>query len=318
VFRSAVAAIAAFGAVLPAAAGADTYPSRAVEMIIPFTAGSGLDVNGRTFAAALSEELKQPVVVINREGAGGTIGFGALASATPDGHTIGFGPNTPITTSPYIAKGVRYNAGAFSYICQIFETVFVLAVGPNSKFKSFEDMLTEAKAKPNMLTYGSAGLGTVPHLTMASFGQALGAEFQHVPYRGDGPLLPALLKGDLDLAVVAIATVREQPSIRALVTFSDERQKAYPSTPTAKELGVARSVSPGQVGLFAPKDVPENVRLRLEKACETVNANAAVLRVIETTGQSPKYRTGAQFREATVEDYAFKGSLTKSLKLGID
>lgn len=297
------------------AAQAQSFPNRSIEMIIPFTAGSGLDINGRAIANVLSEQLKQTVVVINRDGAAGTIGFGALAAAAPDGHTIGFGPTTPISTSPYLVKGVRYNAEGFSYICQIFETVFVLAVGPSSKFKSFAEILAAAKDKPNSITYGSAGLGSVPHLSMANLGQALSADFQHVPYRGDALLLPALLRGEIDIAITAIASVREQPSIRALAVFSDERQKAYPDAPTVKELGVARSVPPGQVGLFTQKDVPAPVRAVLEKACEAASSSESVQRVINTTGQVAKYRTGAQFRQITVDDYAFKGPLIKSLQL---
>src|SRR5882757_4316034 len=176
-------------ALLTAMAGerleAQTYPSRPVEMIIPFTAGSGLDVNGRTVASALSEQLGQQVVVLNRDGAAGTIGFSALAVAAPDGQTIGFGPTTPISNAPYLVKGVKYDASSFSYICQMFETVFVVAVSPTSRFKTIADVLQAAKEKPNSVTYGTAGLGSVPHLSMANFGQQLGLEFQHVPYRGD-------------------------------------------------------------------------------------------------------------------------------------
>ena len=217
-------------------AGAQQYPSRPVEMIIPFTAGSGLDVNGRVIATSMSNLLKQPVVVMNRDGAAGTIGFGALASASADGHVIGFGPTTPISNAPYLVKGVKYDADSFSYICQIFEVVFVIAAGPGSRFKTAADVLQAAKEKPNSVTYGTGGLGSVPHLSMANVGQALGLEFQHVPYRGDAPQLPALLRNEIDLAIVAIATIREHPTIRVLAVFDEARNEAYPNVPTVKEL----------------------------------------------------------------------------------
>jgi tripartite-type tricarboxylate transporter receptor subunit TctC len=296
-------------------AGAQPYPSRPVEMIIPFTAGSGLDVNGRAIATAMSNQLKQPVVVMNRDGAAGTIGFGALASAPADGHTIGFGPTTPISNAPYLVKGVRYDADSFSYICQIFETVFVMAVGPGSRFKSVQDVLQAAKEKPNSVTYGTPGLGSVPHLSMANVGNALGLEFQHVPYRGDALLLPALLRNEIDLAITAVATVREHPTIRALAVFDEARNDAYPDAPTASEFGVRRSVPPGQIGIYGPKGLTANVQDQLNAGCASASKDADVLRVITTTGQRPKYLTGDQYRRNTVDDYKFKGELIKSLGL---
>jgi tripartite-type tricarboxylate transporter receptor subunit TctC len=296
-------------------AGAQTYPSRPVEMIIPFTAGSGLDVNGRAVATSMADQLKQPMIVLNRDGAAGTIGFGALAAASPDGHVIGFGPTTPISNSPYLVKGVKYDADSFSYICQLFETVFVIAVGPGSRFKTAAEVLQAAKQKPNSVTYGSAGLGSVPHLSMANLGQSLGLEFQHVPYRGDALLLPALLRNEIDLAIVAIATIREHPTIRVLATFDDERNDAYPDVATVKELGVKRSVPPGQVGIYGPKGLTSSVQDALSDACVASAKDPNVSRVISTTGQRPKYRTGLQYRQLTVDDYKFKGELIKSLGL---
>ncbi len=135
-------------------------------MIISFPAGSGVDVIGRAVAAAISQQTGQNVVVLNRDGAAGTLGFGALAAAAPDGHTIAFGPTTPVANAPYLVKGVRYNVESFTYICQVFENVFTIAVGPQSKVTSVQELLAAAKANPGKLTYGHAGLGTIPHLSM--------------------------------------------------------------------------------------------------------------------------------------------------------
>ena len=125
-----------------------SWPARQIEMIIPFPAGSGVDVIGRSVAAALSEQLGQQVVVNNRDGASGTIGFNVLAAAAPDGNTIAFGPTTPIANAPYLVKGVRYQADSFDYICQIFENVFTLAVAPQSQFKSAQELIAAARENP--------------------------------------------------------------------------------------------------------------------------------------------------------------------------
>lgn len=302
-------------ALMSGIASAQQYPLRPVEMIIPFTAGSGLDVNGRTIATSLSSQFKQPVVVINRDGAAGTIGFRALAAASADGHVIGFGPTTPISNAPYLVKDVRFDAESFSYICQIFETVFVMAAGPESRFKSAQDVFQASKDKPNSVNYGTAGLGSVPHLSMANVGKSLQLQFQHIPYRGDALLLPALLRNEIDLAITAVASIRQYPAIRVLAVFDEVRNEAYPNVPTVKELGIQRSVPPGQVGIYGPKGLTAGVQETLNAGCAAAAKDPDVLRVITTTGQRPKYLTGTEFRRNTIDDYKFKGELIKSLGL---
>src|SRR5262245_25229234 len=243
--------IGAGAAGLQAYAETTSWPARPIEMIIAFGAGGGVDIVGRAVGAAIAEQVGQNVVVINREGAGGTLGFGTLAAASPDGHTLGFGPTTPIANAPYLVKGVRYDVDSFDYICQVFENVFTIAVAPDSKFKSAQDLLTAAAKEPGKLTFGHAGLGTIPHLSVETLGEAMKLKFTQVPCRGDAPMLPVMLKGDLDFGAPAISSIRGQ-NFRPLVVFSDQRHPAFPDTPTAKELGVPQPVPPGHNGVFAP------------------------------------------------------------------
>ncbi len=119
-------------ALFAGAAQAQGWPTRPIEVIIPFPAGGSSDVIGRSVATALSELLGQQVVVSNRDGASGTIGFNALAGAAADGYTLGFGPTTPIANAPYLVKGVRYQVDSFEYLCQVFENPLTLAVAPES------------------------------------------------------------------------------------------------------------------------------------------------------------------------------------------
>ena len=297
-------------------AGAQNWPTRTIEMIIPFSAGGGVDVIGRAVATALAAQLGQNVVVVNRDGAAGTLGFGALASAAPDGHTIGFGPTTPIANAPYLVKGVRYNVESFEYICQIFENVFTLAVGSASKFKSARELLDAAAQAPGRLTYGHAGLGTIPHLSAANLADALGLRFEAVPFRGDSALLPVLLKGDIDFAASAVSSIHGKPDFRPLVIFSDRRHPAFPEVPTAKELGVATGVPPGHNGLYAPKGVPAAVRTGLEAACSKALTHDTVRQTVANTGQTITYLSGADFHAQTAADYGFKGELIRRLGLG--
>ena len=304
-------------AVAASGRAAQTWPSKQIEMIIAFPAGSGVDVIGRTLATAISQHVSQNVVVLNRPGAAGTLGFGALAAATPDGHTISFGPTTPVANAPYLVKGVRYSVESFTYICQVFENVFTIAVGPQSKIKSAQELIAAANASPGKLNYGHAGLGTIPHLSMENLAEALKLRFTAVPFAGDAPLVPALLRGEVDFAATAVSTIRPQPAIRALAIFSDKRHPAYPDIPTVKELGVAAGVPPGHNGLFAPAGLPTDVRERLAQTCRSILKQDAVLKVMANTGQTIEYLDGAAFHAQTVADYKAKGELIKRLGLGV-
>ena len=298
-------------------AHAQTWPSRPIEMIIPFPAGGSVDVIGRSVATALSEQLGQQVVVNNRDGASGTIGFNALASASPDGYTIGASPTTPITNAPYLMKGVRYGVESFEYICHVFENAFTITVAPGSQFKSAEQLFAAARDNPGKLTYGHSGAGTIPHLSVENLADALKLKFQPVPFRGESAILPVLLKGDVDFAAMAVATIRGQ-SFRPLLVFSDGRHPGLPDVPTARELGVATSVPPGFNGVFAPKGLAGEIRVALERACADAVKRAVVLRATENTGQTIHYLTGADFRTRTAADYKFKGELIRRLGLVAD
>lgn len=293
---------------------ANAQKSRTIEMIIPFPAGSGVDVIGRSVAAALSEQLGQQVVVNNRDGASGTIGFNALAAAAPDGNTIAFGPTTPIANAPYMVKGARYQVDSFDYICQIFENVFTLAVAPQSKFKSAQELIAAARENPGKLTYGHAGNGTIPHLSVENFADALKLKFQPVPFRGDAPVLPTLLKGDIDFGAPAVSTIHGQ-NFRPLLVFLGQRHPAYPDVPIARELGATSDVPPGHNGLYAPGGLPAAIRASLERNCADAIGSDVVRKMITNTGQTIRYLAGAEFQAQTVADYAFKGELIRRLGL---
>jgi tripartite-type tricarboxylate transporter receptor subunit TctC len=312
--RMLTAAALSFALSAPASAQ-QKWPVRNIEVVIPFSPGSGVDLIGRATATAFSELLGQTAVAINRDGASGTLGFSVVAGAAPDGHTLAFGPTTPIANAPYLVKGVRYNVESFDYICQIFENIFSLSVGPQSKIQSAQELIALAREKPGTVTYAHAGLGSIPYLSAENFADALKLKLQQVPFRGDGPVVPALLSGQVDVGSVGISSIRGNDRIRPLLVFGDERHSAYPNVPTAKELGVATSVPPGHNGLYAPKGVPAGVRATLERACADGLKHEAVLRAINNTGMTIKYLTGAQFHAQTAADYRFKGELIQRLGL---
>ena len=214
-----------------------------------------------------------------------------------------------------LVKGVRYGVDSFDYVCQIFENVFTIAVAPQSKFQSIQDLIAAARDNPGRLTYGHAGTGTIPHLAVENFAEALKLKFQPVPFRGDAPVLPTLLKGDIDFGAPAISTIHGQ-NFRPLLIFWQARHAAYPDVPTARELGATSDVPPGHNGLYAPGGLPIAIKTALERHCVDAVKSEVVRQIIANTGQSIRYLNGADFRAQTMADYQFKGELIRRLGLG--
>lgn len=300
------------------AAAAQSWPSRNIEMIIPFAPGGGVDAIGRAMAEAMTESLGRQIVVINRDGAAGTIGFAALASASADGYTLGFGPTTPITGAPHLMRGIRYGVDSFDYICQVFENVFALAAPPGSNIKSAAELLEAARSSPEPLTYGHAGNGSVPHLSVEHLASSLGLRVAAVAYRGDGQMLPSLLRGDMDFGAPAVSSIvgREFP---VLAVFSDSRHPAFPDAPTVQEIGLQGEVPPpGLNGIYAPRGLPQEVQARLREACRTAAESPAVRAAMTNTGQLPRYLDGPDFARRAAADDAFKARLIQGMGLRAD
>jgi tripartite-type tricarboxylate transporter receptor subunit TctC len=298
-------------------AAAQSWPgARPIEVIVPFAPGGGVDAVGRAVAEALGEALGGArVVVVNRDGAAGTIGFAALAAAQPDGHTLGFGPTTPITGARHLMRGLRYEVGSFDYICQIFENQFSIAVSPRSRVRNAEELFAAARSARDPLAYGHAGVGSVPHLAMEHLAAALGLRVSQVTYRGDGQMLPALLRGDIEFGVPAVSSIRGR-EFRPLAVFADRRHPAFPEVPTVRELGlIGEMVPPGLNGLYGPRGLPAAIRDRLREACRAIMDAPIVRRTMENTGQVPAYLDGPEFARVTAEDDAFKERLIRRLGL---
>ena len=289
----------------------ERYPDRPVQVVLPYAAGGGVDAMGRAFSAELGRILGQSFVLVNRDGAAGTIGFGAVAAAKPDGYTLAFSPSTPITNSPHVMRNLSYGFESFVPVCQVFENVFAVAVTQASPYKTLGELVDAARAQPGKLTYGHAGLGTLPHLSMAALASAAKVEVTQVPYRGDGPMLPQLLGGELAFAVPAISSISGR-GLRVLAVFSDKRHPGEPNAPAVTELGFAY-IPPGLNGIYAPRGTPRPVLDTLERACEQATQSAAFREQAHKLNQPVVFMTGAAFAQRLAADYELKGKLVKEL-----
>ncbi|MEY3381712.1 MAG: hypothetical protein RL468_2310 [Pseudomonadota bacterium] len=291
----------------------EAYPARAVTVIVPFQAGQGVDLMARALASEFSKLTSQAFPIVNREGAAATIGFTALAAAKPDGYTVAISPNTPLTIAPHIIKSITYTYDSFVPVCQNFENVMAVFVGPNSPYKTYQELAAAGKAQPGKFSWGTTGVGSLPHLSASAWMAKAGLEATHVPFRGEPQILPQLISNELTFATASISgMVGKGP--RPLAVFAEQRHFAFPDVPTMVELGFEAGV-PGLNGMFAPKGTPEPVLATLEKTCAEVTASQSFRTAAARLNQRVAYLGRRDFDRRLRADFEEKGRLIKQLNI---
>jgi len=249
----------------------DAYPSKPITMIVPFPPGGVADITGRPLAAMMERSLKQPVVVVNRTGAGGALGMSQAAKSAPDGYTILMGLSS-ISIFPVSDrindKQPSYEMKDFAPIALISSDPTVLVVRADSPYKTLKDFVDAAKANPGKINYSSSGVYGTLHVSMEIFANAAGIKLFHVPYGGGGPAVTALLGGQVEALASGPAAAIGQikgGKMRALAAWSDKRLALMPDLPTFKELGYDAEFYIW-AGVFAPAATPQPILTRLREA----------------------------------------------------
>jgi tripartite-type tricarboxylate transporter receptor subunit TctC len=277
-----------------AQAYAQPYPSRAINMVVPFPAGGNTDIMARALQAEMSKALGQTIVIVNKGGAAGTLGLIDVARATPDGYTIALSPNNPLTAQPHLQK-LPYGMDSFRYVCLTYYTPYVLIAGPKAPFKTFDEFVKFAKAKPENLVYGHPGLASQPHLGMLAVLKAIRADGLGVPFTGAGPISQALLSGTV-MAITETPAVAAASNLPILAALSEARLPALPNVPTMKELRYsANSFTAG--GLVVPGNTPPAITASLERACAKATASTAYKTIAARLNVEARYLPGAAFRK---------------------
>jgi tripartite-type tricarboxylate transporter receptor subunit TctC len=292
---------------------AATYPSKPVQVIVPWAPGGIVDNVGRAVVRAIGASLGQPFIVTNRDGAAGTIGTAQLAAAKPDGYTLGWGPITPITNATHLMKSVSYEFDSFQYICQVFENTFAVAVAADSQFKSLPDLLAYLAANPGKVTYGHLGVGSISHLSMENVLHARNLKVIDAPYRGSPVILPDLQTGRLAFGIANVSDLMGRP-VRILGIFADRRHPAIPDVPTLSELGLP-SLQPALNGLIAPKGTPADLARRLEQACDAAVRSEEFRATMQKFREPIIYYGRDAFTERSARDNSDKAQLVKTLGL---
>jgi tripartite-type tricarboxylate transporter receptor subunit TctC len=265
---AACAALIAHGEAL-----AQTWPTKRVQVIVPFTAGSATDIMARTVARRLSEQLGQSFVVENRPGAGGTIGVGAVARAEPDGHTV-LVHSSSYTITPTTYPNTPYDTVRdLVGITPLALLPNVLVISPKRDIQTVQDLVRAAKAKPGAMSYASAGVGTATHLNGERFRLGADIEVLHVPFKGTPEALTEIIASRVDYyfcPVNAVLPMIAEKTLLALAVGSTKRSAALPDVSTTIEAGVLNSDYNFWVGMFVPSKTPRDIVDRLHQ--ETARA----------------------------------------------
>lgn len=263
---------------LSAPAQAAPYPDRPVTIVVPFEAGGSTDVSARVVAKALSDVLRQPVVVLNQAGAGGRIGTRRVASAEPDGYTLLWGSGSTLAVAPVLYPGQDYLRSLVPVSVGALQP-FIFVTSPATGAKSIEELVALARRKPDALNFASAGVGSSNHLLGEILMSATTTRFVHVPYKGATSARDEVIRGDAQLMneVLAplLAQVRTGQLVPLLIT-SATRDPGLPDVPTAAEAGLADLAITGFFGLMAPPGTPTDVVATLNAAMRKALASDAL------------------------------------------
>jgi tripartite-type tricarboxylate transporter receptor subunit TctC len=294
-------------------AAADDYPSRSIRLIIPFPPGGSNDVVGRIVAAQLGERLGKQVFVDNRSGAGGIVGSDLAAKATPDGYTL-LVVSIAHSVDPWLYKEPFDPVKDFVPVSIIATGTNVLTVNPTVPVHSVKELLALAKEKPGVLNYASAGIGSFQHLSGELFKLTADVDIQHVPYKGGGPAMLAVIAGEAQVMFSSI--VQTVPNIqsgllRALATGGEQRSPILPDLPTIAEAGVPGYVATNWWGIVAPAGTPRQIVDKLHDTIAELLNSDTTKKYLDNEGAAPVHMSSAEFGKFIESEIAKWGPVVK-------
>ena len=293
---------------LPAAAQ-DGYPSKPIQIIVPFPPGGVADITARPLAHVMGRLVKQSVVVVNKAGAGGSVGAAQAARATSDGHTLLLALSS-ISVLPVAdrlqGRPAAYELDQFAPVALISADPTVLVVRADGPYQTLKDLVDAAKEKPGTINYGSSGVYGTLHVAMEIFAHAAGIRMFHIPYQGGGPAVAALLAGQIDALASGPAPAIGQikaGKMRALAVWGDKRLAAMPDVPSMKELGYDATFYIWS-GLFAPAGVPQPIMTALREAVKRTVEDAEFKEAMEKVETPIAYLDAPEFKTFLDRDAA--------------
>ena len=290
------------------------YPQKPIELVVLFPVGSSADVVARIFAENLSKELGTQIVVNNKPGAGGAIGYKYVAGKNPDGYSLVWSSNSILST--YYSGALNVDYQGFDHIARATLELPVIAVKSDSPWKNLKEMLDYAKSHPEDLRVGNSGVGSFTHYAGASFFDAQGVKVTHVPF-ASSQVVTSLMGGNIETVVQApgaLIPFVNSGSIRILGVLGSRRDPAFPNVPTAAEQGIQFQADMWR-GISAPKGTPKEISARIQAAMNKTLASPEFKKQCEKFGCIASYADSAQFlKEIASENYLVASFMKQTLK----
>lgn len=315
--RAAVGAALAMPFVRGAAAQ-ERFPSRPISIQIGFPPGGATDVQMRAFADAATRHLGQTVLIENRPGAGSTMPAANVAHARPDGYVVGQ-MTLPALRLPHMQRMSYDVTRDFTPIIHLTGYLFTVSVRSDSPYRSWADVVADAKRRPSAVKIGNTGANGTPHLTMIDIAAREGIEILHVPYRGEGDLVPALLGGHVDVAAAGsgLGQLVDDGKLRLLNVWSRERSLRWPNVPTLLELGYQGMVVTSPYGLVGPAGMPAEIVRTLHDGFKAALEDPAHLAVLRRLDMPMEYLSSADYARNLLEVYEQERQRVERLGLRI-
>jgi tripartite-type tricarboxylate transporter receptor subunit TctC len=317
--QACVAALATALIAVPAAA--QGFPSKPLNLVVTVTAGGSIDAVARLIAADLGPALGQPVLVVNRPGAGGNVAGEFVARAAPDGHTLMISSSSTLTVNPHVYKNMPFDSvKSFAPIVMPARLNLILAVHPRHAVSTVKEFVDLLKAQPGKLTFGSSGNGTNPQLGGILFGMQTGTSSLHVPFGGIAPALNALLAGQVDYMFDSATSIPhvQAGKVKALAVVGPARLPSLPSVPTLSELGFAdMTVVNGFYSVVATAGTPPDVVTRLNSEIVRIMRQQVVMDRVNAMGLVNTTSTPEQLGQAIADDLRRLGPIIREAKISL-
>ncbi len=300
-----------------AGASCQTFPDHTVRLVIPYSAGGGLDTLGRPLADRLSKLWHQPVIVENKTGASTIIGTEYVAQSPKDGHILLFTSDLSITSNPFLFKKLPFDPlKDLVPVTQLVTHHQMIVVNPSVPANSMAELIAYAKANPNVLTYGSYGKASPPNLLFETIKAKTGAAFLDVPYRGVAPAILAVLQGGVQMTMGGAATTGQYIKVgkmKALAVGRPERLTEFPDVPTLSEIGLGYADPKTWFGLFAPAGTPSNIVRKIQNDVTAVMKDPEFKqRYIDSVGYTAVAGTSAEFKAVIDPDLQEKREMIEA------
>ncbi|MBR0681297.1 tripartite tricarboxylate transporter substrate binding protein [Roseomonas eburnea] len=319
--RHLLAATAAtpFGLARPTLLRAETFPSRPIRVVVPFSAGGGTDVLTRILARGMTEKLGQQVVVENRTGAGGNLAMENVIRSPADGYSLMMGTNGAIAVNRHLYRNMGFDPLTdFAPVSLAFRIEHLMAVTAGLQARSVAEVVALAKAEPGALTFGSGGSGSMIHLAGELFRYRTGIDIVHVPYRGGGPAMNDLVAGNISMMFDSLPSAEPHVRggrVRALALCGPQRHPLMPDLPTMQEAGVPGYAAASTGALFAPRGTPPEIVARLGAAVRELVENAAFREQLGRSGGDAAASTPAELAQMMAQESEQWGQVVRAANI---